>query len=147
MQLATVASLITLALSGCSVIITTGIFSDVSSSHGVQIVATVTTHGAELDTVTARVTNTGARTVFIPRCGSAPLLLTQQFINGSWLDGANAACTAGDALYPIKLDPGLTLVTVRVFTNSGRFRFVTTVAESDDFSDGARSTSNPFALP
>jgi hypothetical protein len=141
------AALISLAMSGCTVIISTGIFSDVSTTHGVQIIAAVSSHNTVLDTVTARLTNTGARAVFIPRCGSGPLLLTQQFVNGGWTDAANAACPAGDGLNPIELDPGLTLVTVKVFTEPGRFRLVTTVGESEDFSNSARSTSNSFALP
>ena len=134
-------------MSGCTVIISTGIFSDVSTTHGVQIIAAVSSHHTVLDTVTARVTNTGARAVFIPRCGSGPLLLTQQFVNGGWTDAAIAACPAGDGLNPIELDPGLTLVTVKVFTEPGRFRLVTTVGESEDFSNSERSTSNSFALP
>ena len=89
---------ISLALSGCSVIITTGIFSDVSTSHGVQIVAAVSAHCTALDTVTARVTNIEHRAVFVPSCGSGPLLLTQEFVNGAWTDGENAACDAADAL-------------------------------------------------
>jgi hypothetical protein len=141
------ASAISLALSGCSVIITTGIFSEASTAHGVTILAAVTAHGTTLDTVTARVSNTGGRAVFIPRCGHDPLLLTQQFVNGAWINGESAACDAADALMPITLDPGITLVTVKVFTTSGRFRFVTTVGESEDFSSSARTTSNAFALP
>jgi len=140
------ASSIALAMSGCSVIITTGIFTDVASSSGVQIVAAVTAHGSTLDSVTARVTNTADRAVFIPRCGSGPLLLAQQFVSGNWIDAPNAACPAESALDPIQLEPGLTLVTVKVFTSPGRFRLVTTVAESEDFSSGARSASNAFAV-
>ena len=141
------ASLISLALSGCTVIITTGIFSDVSTSHGVQIVAAVTAHGSAVDTVTARVSNTSTRAVFIPRCGSGPLLLTQRFVSGSWTDAENSACPASSTFSPIQLDPGGTLVAVKVFDTPGRFRFVTTVGQSEDFTDGARSTSNAFALP
>jgi hypothetical protein len=141
------ASLISLAMSGCTVIISTGIFSDISTTHGVQIIAAATSHHAAVDTVTARLTNTGDRAVFIPRCGTGPLLLSQQFVNGKWIDGTNAACSAADALNPITLDPGLTLVTVQLFTEPGRFRFVTTVGETEDFSNSARSTSNSFALP
>lgn len=134
-------------MSGCSLIITTGIFSDVSSSSGVQIVAVVAAYGTTFDTVTARVTNTGARAVFIPRCGSAPLLLAQRFVNGTWIDAANVACPAGESAYPIELDPGLTLTAVKVFAEPGRFRLVTTVGQTEDFSSSARSTSNSFALP
>jgi hypothetical protein len=141
-----VASLISLAMSGCTVIISTGVFTDALSSNNVQIVAAVSAHGATLDTVTARTTNTGARPVFIPRCGDAPLLLTQQFVNGTWIDGANAACSATDAANPIELDPGLTLVTVKVFAEPGRFRLVTTVGDGEDFSNSSRSTSNSFAV-
>ena len=140
------ASVLSLALSGCTVIITTGIFSDVSSSGGVQIVAAVTAHSAALDTVTARVTNTSARTVFIPRCGSGPLLSRQQFVNGAWSDADNPTCPAGSALSPIKLDPGLTLVVASVLTQAGRFRFITTVGDSEDFSNSARATSNSFSI-
>ena len=143
----TAASLISLALSGCTLIITTGVFSDVTSSSGVQIIAAVTAHGTTRDTVTAHVTNTGARAVFLPRCGSGPLLLTQQFVNGTWIDGANVACPAGEAVNAIELDPGLTLVTIKVFAEPGRFRLVTTVGETEDFSSSARTTSNSFALP
>ena len=63
-------------------IISTGIFSDISTTHGVQIIAAATSHHAAVDTVTARLTNTGDRAVFIPRCGTGPLLLSQQFVNG-----------------------------------------------------------------
>jgi len=140
------ASLISLALSGCTVIITTGIFSDVSATHGVQIVAAVATHGAVADSVTARVTNTGSHAVFVPRCGSGPLLLTQQFVNGTWADSDNPACPPSSALSPIQLDPGFTVVAVRVLAQPGRFRFVTTVGDSEDFSNSARTTSNSFAV-
>jgi len=140
------ASVLSLALSGCTVIITTGIFSDVSSSSGVQIIAAVSSHSAALDTVTTRVTNTSAHAVFIPRCGSAPLLSTQQFVNGAWSDADNPTCPATSALSPIQLDPGLTLVAVSVLTQAGRFRFVTTVGESEDFSNSARATSNSFSI-
>lgn len=141
------ASLISLSLSGCTLVITTGIFSDVSSTHGVQIVAAVAARGATMDTVTARVTNTGARAIFVPRCGRAPLLLAQQFVNGAWLDDDNAACPSGDALNPIELDPGVTIVSVKIFTSRGRFRLVMTVGESEDFHNSAQTTSNAFALP
>jgi hypothetical protein len=99
------ASAISLALSGCSVIITTEIFSGVSTTHSVIIVADVTAHGSTLDTVTARLTNTSSHSVFIPRCGLAPLLLTQKFVNGAWSDDENAACDAADSLTPITVDP------------------------------------------
>lgn len=140
------ASVLSLALSGCTVIITTGIFSEVSSSHGVQIVAAVSTHAAAVDTVTARVTNTSTHAVFVPRCGSDPLLLPQQFVNGSWTDGDNPACPASSALSPIQLDPGFTLVAVRIFTRPGRFRLVMSVGETEDFANSARATSNSFAI-
>ena len=140
------ASIVSLALSGCTVVITTGIFSDVASAHGVQIVAAVATRGSLLDTVTARVTNTGERTVFIPRCGTDPLLETQQLVNGSWIDSANPACPPGDGLNPIALDPGLTLVAVRVVAEAGRFRFITTVGKSEDFGESTRAVSNSFAI-
>jgi hypothetical protein len=140
------ASVLSLALSGCTVIITTGIFSDASSSSGVQIIAAVTSHSAALDTVTTHVTNTSARAVFIPRCGSAPLLSTQQFVNGAWSDADSPTCPASSALSPIQLDPGLTLVAVSVLTQAGRFRFATTVGESEDFSNSARATSNSFSV-
>lgn len=146
MHLITAASLVSLAMSGCTVVITTGIFTDVASSSGVQIVAAVTAHGSMLDSVTARVTNTTAHSMFVPRCGAAPLLLAQQFVNGTWIDAPNGACPAGSALGPIELDPGLTLVTVKVFTDPGRFRLVTTVDDSEDFSSAMRSTSNVFAV-
>lgn len=147
MYLTAAASAISLALSGCSVIITTGIFSDVSTTHGVLIVAAVATHGTALDTVTARVTNTSTRALFVPRCGTGPLLLTQKLVNGAWIDVENAACDAADALQPIELDPGFTLVTVKAFTTGGRFRFVTSVGETRDFSTSAQTASNTFALP
>ncbi len=147
MHMITAASALSLAMSGCSVIITTGVFTDVASTSGVQIVAAVTSRGSMLDTVTARVTNTTARSVFIPRCGNDPLLLTQQFTSGRWVDAPNAACPSGSALNPIELDAGLTLVAVKIFTVSGLFRLVSTVGGSEDFSDGARTTSNSFAVP
>ena len=140
------ASLIAVALSGCTVIITTGIFSGVSTSHGVQIVAAVSSHGAALDTVTARVTNTSTRGVFIPRCGSGPLLLKQQFVNGAWTDGDSPACPATSTLSPIQLDPGFTLVALAVFSQPGRFRLVTSVGETEDFGDSARTASNTFEI-
>jgi hypothetical protein len=150
-HLTTAASLIWLSMSGCSVIITTGVFSDAVSSNGVQIIAAVTSavtaHGAAFDTVTARLTNAGARTVFIPRCGSAPLLRAQQFVNGSWIDTANPACPIGGAANAIALDPGRTLVTVKVFAEPGRFRLMTTVGDSEEFSNSANSLSNAFAIP
>lgn len=140
------ASVISLALSGCTVVISTGIFSDVATTHGVQIVAAVATHHGAVDSVVARVTNSSARAAFVPRCGSEPLLLTQQLVNGTWMDGDNPACPAHSALGPIQLDPGFTLVTVKVLAQSGRFRFVTTVGETEDFSNSARTTSNSFAI-
>ena len=147
MQLTVVTHLVSLALSGCTVIITTGIFSDVVSTNGIQIIAAVATHNARSDTVTARITNTSDRAVFIPRCGSEPLLFTQQFVNGAWTDSERPACPASGALLPIELDPGITVVTVRVFTATGRFRFVATVDDSKDFSTSARTASNVFAIP
>lgn len=140
------ASVISLALSGCTVIISTGIFSDVSSTQSVRIVAAVSAHGNALDSVVARVTNTSARAVFVPRCGSAPLMLTQQFVNGVWTDGENPACPPSGVLSPIQLDPGFTLVAVRVFVQPGRFRLVTSVGETEDFSNSAQATSNSFAI-
>jgi hypothetical protein len=73
--------------------------------------------------------------------------LTQEFVNGTWTDSERAACPASGALLPIELDPGITLVTVRAFTSTGRFRFVATVDESKDFSNSSRTASNAFAIP
>jgi hypothetical protein len=147
MPLTTAAYLVSLALSGCSVIITTGVFSGVSSARSVEIIARVSAHGESVDTVTARITNVSGRAVFVPRCGSVPLLLPQQFVNGAWVAGNYPACSALDALAPIELDPGFTLVAVHVFGSSGRYRLVMTVGETEDFSTSSQSTSNSFAVP
>jgi len=138
--------LISLAMSGCTVIISTGIFSDISTTHGVQIIAAVASHSATFDSVTARLTNTGDRAVFVPRCGSQALLLAEELVNGTWTRVSEAACPSRDATLRIELDPGSTIVAVRVLPAPGRFRLVATVATNDDFSNGLRVVSNAFEI-
>jgi hypothetical protein len=140
------ASLISLAMSGCTVIISTGIFSDISTTHGVQIIAAVASRATTVDTVTARLTNTGDRAVFVPRCGSQPLLLAEELVNGAWTRASEAACPPADAAARIELDPGSTVIAVHVFAASGRFRLVATVAKNEDFSDGSSVASNSFEI-
>jgi hypothetical protein len=140
------ASLVALAMSGCTVIISTGIFTDVSTTHGVQIVAAVASHGTTLDTVTARLTNTGDRAVFVPRCGSQALLRAEELMNGTWTRTSEAACPAHDAASRIELDPGATVVAIHVFAATGRFRLVATVSHDEDFSDGSSVASNSFQV-
>jgi len=120
----------------------------VAPAHGVAITASLRGRSAVGDTVVLTYTNVGSQAAYMPRCGSQPLVLTQQFVNGDWVGGVqNFMCVAPSAPGPVELAPGGTLQIVRVFDTAGRYRFFTTVGAQADLTDGDRSTSNAVDVP
>ena len=117
------------------------------SGRGIEMVASVVSHTSAGDSVTIRMTNTGARTEFLSRCGAQPLLLMQQFVNGVWTGGVqNFMCVAPSAPGPVRLAPGETITLGRVLSVAGRYRFTTSVGEMEDLSDATQTVSNGFDI-
>ena len=115
---------------------------------GVAITATVTNRGSFGDSVVIHIANAGPGPAYLPRCGSGPLLLAQQFTNGTWTGGVqNFMCLTPSAPGPIALTAGASLDIVRVMDVSGRYRFIVSVAEDTALSTAVTATSNAFDIP
>lgn len=116
--------------------------------HGVTMRASLAGRGAFGDTLLVTFTNGGSQTAFLPRCGSQPLLLTQQFVNGAWAGGVqNFMCPMSDQPGPVALTPGATLQLVRFFDTAGRYRFLASIGSIADLSDAQMDTSNAVDVP
>ena len=138
-RLAFLAALVAL---GCSADLTSGI-----SADGVVISASVGGRSELGDSIHVHIANTGIDTAYLPRCGSGPLLLSQQFVDGAWIGGVqNFACVAPTEPGPVTLPPGGSVDAVRFFS-SGRYRMLVSVARRVDLSDVARALSNAFDAP
>lgn len=112
-------------------------------AHGVEMVASVHSHTSAGDSVTIRITNVGPRVAFMNRCGAEPLLLVQQFVNGTWTGGVqNFMCLAPSAPGPVRLAAGESITVVRVIGIAGRYRFTSPVGEMEDLSDATQTFSN-----
>ena len=112
----------------------------------VTAIATVGGQSVAGDTVFLDLTNTGATTAFFPRCGAEPLVLTQEFVNGIWTGGVqNFACVTPTTTSTVfALAPGAHIRVVRLFSDSGKFRFLTNCATVPDLKDTSPCFSNPF---
>jgi hypothetical protein len=117
------------------------------SAAGVAISGTVTGRSAAGDTVALRFANSGPDTAYIPRCGADPLILTQQFVNGSWIGGVqNFMCIAPSAPGPVQLNPGATVTVIRI-VQAGRYRMTASVATKADLSNAMPVVSNVVDAP
>ena len=111
-------------------------------ADSVHLTATVVQRSAAGDSVVIRFSNDGSTTAFLSRCGSQPLLLLQQFVNGEWTGGVqNFECPVPAENGPIRLAPGATIESARVL-GPGRYRFITVVGRSEDLDDAVRAFSN-----
>jgi len=117
------------------------------SAAGVAIIGVVTGRSAAGDTVALRFVNSGPDTAYIPRCGADPLVLTQQFVNGTWIGGVqNFMCIAPSAPGPVRLDPGASVTVIRV-VQAGRYRMTASVATKADLSNALPVVSNAVDAP
>lgn len=118
-----------------------------ASGHNVSITASLGGRGPLGDTVTIHIHNDGPGTAFIPRCGTGPLVLVQQFTNGAWFGGVqNFMCLVPTAPGPVQLLGGASIDLVRVF-QAGRYRITASVATTTDLSDSMTAVSNQFDAP
>jgi hypothetical protein len=118
-----------------------------ATSQNISIVATVGARTADGDSVTIHIVNGGSDTAYVPRCGGAPLLLTQQFVNGVWAGGVqNFMCVAPTAPGPIQLLPGSSVDIIRVL-QAGRYRMTVSVGSSADLSNATIAVSNAVDAP
>jgi hypothetical protein len=118
-----------------------------ASGHNVSITASLGGRGPLGDTVAIHIHNDGAETAFIPRCGTGPLILVQQFMNGAWFGGVqNFMCVAPSASGPVQLLGGASIDLVRVF-QAGRYRITASVATTTDLSNSMTAVSNQFDAP
>lgn len=114
-------------------------------AHGVDVVATITGHTADGESVTIKITNNGDADAFLSRCGSGPLLLVQRFVDGEWIGGIqNFACPAPTEPGPVRLGPTASITIVRVFGEAGHLRVLVPVATTQEFSDVSQALSNGF---
>jgi hypothetical protein len=133
------------ATAGCSRTLTSGDRDDPTPVHGVDVVATVTGHGADGESVTIKITNTGDADAFLSRCGSGPLLLVQRFVDGEWTGGIqNFACPAPSEPGPVRLGSTVSITIVRVFGEAGHLRVRVPVATTQELSDVSQAVSNGF---
>jgi len=118
-----------------------------TTSHDVSITATVGRRGALGDTVTFRIANGGSAVAYMPRCGSLPLLLVQQFKDGVWTGGVqNFMCLAPAAPGPVSLGPGESIDVLRIF-ESGQYRMTMPVASDVALTNATQAVSNAFDAP
>jgi hypothetical protein len=118
------------------------------SAHGVVITADITSHASSGDSIVVHISNAGVGSAFLPRCGSGPLLLTQQFTNGAWTGGVqNFLCIAPPVPGPIELAAGASIDIVRVMDVNGRYRFIVAVAEDASLTTAVTAASNSFDVP
>jgi hypothetical protein len=111
--------------------------------HGVTMRLSVAGRGPSGDTVIVTFTNAGSQTAFLPRCGTQPLLLSQQFANGAWTGGVqNFMCPMSAQPGPVTLVPGAAIRVVRLFDTAGRYRVLTSVGSIADLTDAQADTSN-----
>lgn len=111
----------------------------------VTATATVAGQSAAGDTVFLDLTNTGATTVFFPRCGAEPLVLTQELVDGVWTGGVqNFACVTHTTSSVFPLTAGAHIRVMRIFPASGQFRFILNCATVPDLKDTSPCLSNPF---
>jgi hypothetical protein len=116
-------------------------------SHNVSITASVVGRVSLGDSVAIRIHNDGRDTAYLPRCGSGPLILVQQFMNGVWTGGVqNFMCVAPSAPGPVQLAPGANIDIARVF-QAGRYRITASVATASDLSNASTAVSNAFDAP
>jgi hypothetical protein len=117
------------------------------SAAGVSIIGTITGRSAAGDTVALRFVNSGPETAYIPRCGADPLVLTQQFVNGTWIGGVqNFMCITPSAPGPVRLDPGASVTVIRI-VQAGRYRMTASVATKADLSNAMPVVSNAVDAP
>jgi len=84
--------------------------------------------------------------VYLKRCGSRPLLLTQQFVNGEWQGGVqNFLCPVPNGPDPMPVSPGDSVVTP-VFESAGTFRFIVIAGTTSDLADGGQRFSNSIVV-
>ena len=118
-----------------------------ANGHNVSITASLGGRGPVGDSVTVHIHNDGPDTAYLPRCGSGPLLLVQQFMNGGWTGGVqNFMCLAPSAPGPVQLAPGASIDEIRVF-QAGRYRITASVATTSDLSNSVIAISNAFDAP
>lgn len=130
---------------GCSSDLTSGTPGPVVS-HDVSITAQLGGQDASGDSVTIHIANGGTATAYLPRCGTQPLLLTQQFVNGAWTGGVqNFMCVTSDA-GPVTVPPGGAVDVVRIL-QTGRYRMLVGVASKSDLSDRETALSEAFDTP
>lgn len=113
----------------------------------VTATATVGGQSAAGDTVFLDITNSGATTAFFPRCGTEPLVLTQEFVNGVWTAGVqNFSCVTSTTSNVFALTAGAHIRVMRLFPASGQFRFILNCATVPDLKDTSPCLSNPFEV-
>ena len=133
------------ATTACSGTLTSGDRDEHTPAHGVDVIATVTGHGADGQSVTIKITNSGNADAFLSRCGSGPLLLVQRFVDGEWIGGVqNFACPAPSEPGPVRLGPAVSITIVRVFGEAGHLRVRVPVATTQGLSDVSQAVSNGF---
>jgi hypothetical protein len=132
----------------CTGDISTLLGTDPVPAHSVSMTATNVATVANGDSIVIQFTNTGAATAFVSRCGSGPLLLEQQVIDGGWAGGVqNFMCTTPSAPGPIELAPGATLTVTRTFSAAGRYRMIAAIGATQTMDDASTAFSNPFDVP
>lgn len=130
---------------GCGSDLTSGTPGPVIS-HDVSITARLGGHSATGDSVTIHIANSGTATAYLPRCGTQPLLLTQQFANGVWTGGVqNFLCIASEA-GPVTIPAGSAVDVIRIL-QQGRYRMMVGVASKSDLSDRETARSEAFDTP
>ncbi len=135
-----------LSAAACSGDLTSGIPGDVVS-HDVAITARLGGRGPDGDTVTIHIANGGTGNAYLPQCGTQPLLLTQQFVNGQWIGGVqNFMCVMSMEPGPVIVPPGGSVEVVRIF-QPGRYRVSVAVASNFNLSDATSALSDAFDTP
>ncbi len=117
------------------------------SAHNVFITPGAPQATAGGDSVYFSIVNEGAANVYIRPCGDAPQLDVQVQENGAWQDVAQGTCPVQTVPGPIEVDIGATIVTRRLFTDSGHYRVGIYVATDAQLSDGGEAWTIGFDVP
>lgn len=130
----------------CSSDLRSGVTGPVGS-NGVAITTRIGGRGSSGDTVTIHIANGGTANAYLPQCGNAPLLLTQQFVNGQWIGGVqNFMCLASIEPGPVIVPAGGSVDVVRIF-QPGRYRVSVAVATDFNLSNPTPALSGAFDTP
>lgn len=110
---------------------------------GIELSAVAGGTSAFGDSVRITIRNSADAPRYMQRCGTEPLLLLAEFVDGAWTDPVqNFACVAPVLPLAIELAARDSLTVVRFISIPGSLRFVGYASASADLANEQRTRSN-----